>query len=75
MHAVAWFLNAALENVGHMQFARDLRQIFRRAFVTRRRSARDDSQPADFWKRGDNFVLNALCEECVLLVRTQILER
>ena len=41
----------------------------------RRRSARDYSQAADLGKGSDNFILNALREECVLLVRAQIVER
>src|SRR6266404_771048 len=33
------------------------------------------TQTADLGKGGDNFILNALCEECVLFVRAQIVER
>src|SRR6266403_465843 len=75
VHAVACLLHAAFENIRNTQVSRDLGQIFRRAFVMRRRSARDYSQPADLGKGGDNFILNALREKCVLLVRAQIVER
>src|SRR5205814_1837508 len=75
VHAVACLLHAAFENVRNTQVSRDLGQIFRRAFVMRRRSTRDYAQTADLGKGGDNFILNALCEECVLLVRAQIVER
>src|SRR6266404_1332360 len=74
VHAVACLLHAAFENVRNTQVSRDLGQIFRRAFVMRRRSARDYAQTADLGKGGDNFILNALCEECVLFVRAQIVE-
>src|SRR6266513_1184056 len=75
MHAIAHLLYAAFENVRNTQVPRDLGQIFRRAFVMRRRSARDYSQAADLGKGSDNFILNALREECVLLIRAQIVER
>src|SRR6266404_4145702 len=75
VHAVARLLHAAFENVRNTQLARNLRQIFRRAFVMRRRSARDDSESTDFGKGGDNFILNALREKGIVFIRTQIIER
>src|SRR5260370_39565724 len=75
MHAAARFLDAAFENIRNMQVSRYLAQIFRRAFVTRRRSARDYSQAADLGKGGDNFILNALCEVSILFLIAQILKR
>src|SRR4030095_2483313 len=72
--AITCFLNTAFENVGDTQFTRDFPEICRRALVSRCGSARDDAKSADFRKRGDNFVLNALSKKRVLLVRAQILE-
>ncbi len=70
VHAVAGFLHTAFENIGHTQFPRDFRKILRVALVASGRSARDDSEPADSGKRGDDFILDALREEGVFLVGT-----
>src|SRR4029453_7751390 len=73
--AITCVLNTAFQNVGGPQFTRDFPEICRRALVARCGSARDDAKSADFRKRGDNFVLDALSKKRVLLVRAQILER
>src|SRR6266487_6986346 len=75
VHAVARLLHTAFENIRNAQVSRDLGQIFRCAFVMRRRSARNDSQAADLGKSGDDFILNALREKGVVFVRAQIVER
>ena len=75
VHAIAGLLHTAFEHIGHVQLARDLRQIFRSAAVARGGRARDHAQPADSRERGDNFILNTLRKKRVLLVGAEILER
>ena len=74
VHAIAGLLNASFEHIGHPQLARDLGQIFRSAAVARGGSTRDHAQPADPRERGDDFILNTLCEKRVLLVGAEVLE-
>ena len=75
VHPIACLLDTAFEHIGHAQLPRDLGQIFRRTAVARGGSARNHPQPADPRERGDDFILNTLCEKRVLLVRAEVLER
>ncbi len=75
VHPVAGLLHAAFEHIAYAQLARDLRQIFRSAAIARGGSARNDAEPANSRKRGDDFILNTLRKKCVLLVRAEVLER
>src|SRR2546423_12495404 len=74
VHAITRSLHASFEDIADAQLARDLRQIFGRAFVTHRRSSRDDSKSADLRERGDDFILNSLGEESAFLVGAQVFE-
>ncbi len=75
VHAIFSLLHTAFEHIGHVQLFCDLRQIFRSAVVARGGSARDHAQAADSRECSDDFILNALREKRVLLIRAQILER
>ena len=75
VHPIAGLLHTAFEHIGHAQLPRDLRQIFRSAAVARGGRARNHPKPADPRERGDDFILNTLCEKRVLLIRAEVFER
>ena len=75
-HAVAFLAHAALENVRHAKLPPDVAHVLS-CGVTKRhhRGTTDDSELFNLCQTRQDIVLNAVCEKCVLFLRTEILER
>jgi hypothetical protein len=74
-HGVAALLHASFQNVGDPKLLGDFGQVFRRAFVLLRRSARDHLQIRDLGQAGQDFLLNAVGKVRVRFVLTPVFER
>jgi hypothetical protein len=73
-HAATGFTNGAFEDVAHTQFAADLLQIDRMAFVRKARIAGDDQEPPDAGERDDDLIDHAVGEIFLLGVAAHVLE-
>ena len=74
-HAPAGFTYRAFEHIAHTQFAPDLLQIDRLAFVSKTRIAGAHEQPTDAAECGDDLFNHAVGEIFLLRVAAQIGKR
>ena len=74
-HAIAGLAHAAFEHVAHAELAADLLHVDRPALVGEGRIARDDEQPLDARKAGDDVVDHAVGEIFLLGIAAHVLER
>ena len=71
-HLLVRFLDAAFENVRHVELLRDLAQIGRRAFVSLRRGARNHFEVGDLGEAREDFILDAFGKIGVRFIFAQV---